>query len=132
MQSIIVDYIVFLLLIGLSFAVLIYSKLSGPKQQTKADYVFASKGSVSMGAMLLSIARGFLGVKVFLGKIALTIYIYVYAHNIIAINIVKNYAIDLNFSGILLQLCPIHYNAEPGAYLFPSPLELAGFKLPQN
>ncbi|XP_025421266.1 sodium-coupled monocarboxylate transporter 2 isoform X2 [Sipha flava] len=67
MQSIIFDYVVFLLLIGLSFAVLIYSKISGPKEQTKADYVFASKGSVSMGAMLLSIARGFLGVKVFLG-----------------------------------------------------------------
>ncbi|XP_008178360.1 sodium-coupled monocarboxylate transporter 2 isoform X2 [Acyrthosiphon pisum] len=67
MQSIIFDYAVFLLLIGLSFAVLIYSKISGPKEQTKADYVFASKGSVSMGAMLLSIARGFLGVKVFLG-----------------------------------------------------------------
>ncbi|XP_022178671.1 sodium-coupled monocarboxylate transporter 2 isoform X2 [Myzus persicae] len=67
MQSIIIDYAVFLLLIGLSFAVLIYSKISGPKEQTKADYVFASKGSVSMGAMLLSIARGFLGVKVFLG-----------------------------------------------------------------
>lgn len=68
MQSIIIDYAVFLLLIGLSFAVLIYSKISGPKEQTKADYVFASKGSVSMGAMLLSIARGFLGVKVFLGN----------------------------------------------------------------
>ncbi|XP_015375420.1 PREDICTED: sodium-coupled monocarboxylate transporter 2 [Diuraphis noxia] len=67
MQSIVIDYAVFLLLIGLSFAVLIYSKISGPKEQTKADYVFASKGSVSMGAMLLSIARGFLGVKVFLG-----------------------------------------------------------------
>ncbi|KAF0770336.1 sodium-coupled monocarboxylate transporter 2 isoform X2 [Aphis craccivora] len=67
MQSIIFDYAVFLLLIALSFGVLIYSKLSGPKEQTKADYVFASKGSVSMGAMLLSIARGFLGVKVFLG-----------------------------------------------------------------
>ncbi|KAL4149245.1 hypothetical protein QTP88_003227 [Uroleucon formosanum] len=67
MQSIIFDYAVFLLLIALSFAVLIYSKISGPKEQTKADYVFASKGSVSMGAMLLSIARGFLGVKVFLG-----------------------------------------------------------------
>lgn len=68
MKSIIIDYAVFLLLIGLSFAVLIYSKISGPKERTKADYVFASKGSVSMGAMLLSIARGFLGVKVFLGN----------------------------------------------------------------
>lgn len=71
MQSIIFDYAVFLLLIGLSFAVLIYSKISGPKEQTKADYVFASKGSVSIGVMLLSIARGFLGVKVFLGKYCL-------------------------------------------------------------
>ncbi|XP_050427927.1 sodium-coupled monocarboxylate transporter 2 isoform X2 [Adelges cooleyi] len=67
MNSIIIDYAVFLLLIGLSFGVMIYSKLSGPKERTKADYVFASKGSVSMGAILLSIARGFLGVKVFLG-----------------------------------------------------------------
>ncbi|XP_060880512.1 sodium-coupled monocarboxylate transporter 2-like isoform X1 [Metopolophium dirhodum] len=67
MQSIIFDYAVFLLLIALSFAVLIYSKITGPKEQTKANYVFASKGSVSMGAMLLSITRGFLGVKVFLG-----------------------------------------------------------------
>ncbi|XP_050535997.1 sodium-coupled monocarboxylate transporter 2 isoform X2 [Daktulosphaira vitifoliae] len=67
MNSIIIDYAVFLLLIGASIGVVIYSKISGPKEKTKADYVFASKGSVSMGAMLLSIARGFLGVKVFLG-----------------------------------------------------------------
>lgn len=78
MHSIIFDYAVFLLLIALSFAILIYSKISGPKEQTKADYVFASKGSVSMGAMLLSIARGFLGVKVFLGKYPIAQYLIPY------------------------------------------------------
>lgn len=66
-SSLLFDYIVFMLLILTSVSVAIYTKFSGPKERTKADYVFAASSSVSMGAMILSIARGFLGVRVFLG-----------------------------------------------------------------
>ena len=67
-SSLLFDYIVFILLILTSASVAVYTKFSGPKERTKADYVFAASSSVSMGAMILSIARGFLGVRVFLGK----------------------------------------------------------------
>ncbi|KAL1449600.1 hypothetical protein WDU94_002091 [Cyamophila willieti] len=66
MGSLWIDYGVFGLLLLASISVSIWSKLSGPKEKTKADYVFA-QNNVSMGAMILSIARGFLGVRVFLG-----------------------------------------------------------------
>ncbi|XP_018912596.1 sodium-coupled monocarboxylate transporter 1 isoform X2 [Bemisia tabaci] len=66
MASLMIDYAVFVVLILVSILVAIWSKCSGPKEKTKADYVFATT-SVSMAAMLLSIARGFLGVRVFLG-----------------------------------------------------------------
>lgn len=66
-SSLLFDYIVFVLLIMVSVSVAIYSKFSGPVERTKADYVFAASSSVSMGYMMLSIARGFLGVRVFLG-----------------------------------------------------------------
>lgn len=66
-SSLLFDYIVFVLLIMMSVSVAIYSKFSGPEERTKADYVFAASSSVSMGYMMLSIARGFLGVRVFLG-----------------------------------------------------------------
>ncbi|KAI5714016.1 hypothetical protein M8J76_009605 [Diaphorina citri] len=66
MGSLLIDYAVFVLLLVSSIGVSIWSKLSGPKEKTKNDYVFA-QNNVSMGAMILSIARGFLGVRVFLG-----------------------------------------------------------------
>ncbi|XP_063239969.1 sodium-coupled monocarboxylate transporter 1 [Bacillus rossius redtenbacheri] len=62
----VVDYVVFAVFIVASCSVAIYSRFSGPKQNTKAQYVFAT-GSVSMAAMMLSIARGTLGVRSFLG-----------------------------------------------------------------
>lgn len=61
------DYIVFAVFILGCSMIAIYSKFAGPKERTKADYVFAT-GSVSMAAMMLSIARGTLGVRSFLGK----------------------------------------------------------------
>lgn len=67
--SIVYDYIVFVLFILGSTLVAIWSKYSGPKEKTKSDYVFGTVGSVSMGAMMLSIARGTLGVRSFLGKL---------------------------------------------------------------
>ena len=62
------DYIVFVALICASLFVPFYTKFKGPKESTKADYVFAAASKVSMGAMLLSFARGTLGVRSFLGK----------------------------------------------------------------
>ncbi|XP_021939076.1 LOW QUALITY PROTEIN: sodium-coupled monocarboxylate transporter 2 [Zootermopsis nevadensis] len=60
------DYIVFAVFILGCSMIAIYSKFAGPKERTKADYVFAT-GSVSMAAMMMSIARGTLGVRSFLG-----------------------------------------------------------------
>lgn len=61
------DYLVFLIFIVATTFVAVYNR-QGPKEKTKADYVFAT-GSVSMAAMMLSIARGTLGVRSFLGEL---------------------------------------------------------------
>lgn len=61
------DYLVFVIFVIASSFVAVYSRFFGPKEKTKADYVFAA-GKVSMAAMMLSIARGTLGVRSFLGK----------------------------------------------------------------
>ncbi|KAL3267828.1 hypothetical protein HHI36_006961 [Cryptolaemus montrouzieri] len=65
-NSMIWDYLVFVIFVIASSFVAVYSKFFGPKETTKADYVFAA-GKVSMAAMMLSIARGTLGVRSFLG-----------------------------------------------------------------
>ncbi|XP_014254450.1 sodium-coupled monocarboxylate transporter 1 [Cimex lectularius] len=65
--TLIYDYLVFAALILCSFGVAIYGRFSGNKEKTKADFAFAKSNSISMPAMMLSIARGFLGVRVFLG-----------------------------------------------------------------
>ena len=64
------DYVVFIILVIASSFVAVYSRFFGQKEKTKADFVFAT-GRVSMSAMMLSIARGTLGVRSFLGKIIL-------------------------------------------------------------
>lgn len=64
-SSLIVDYIVFLVFIIGSALLPLWTKAKNP--QTKANYVFATGGSVSMIAMMMSIARGTLGVRSFLG-----------------------------------------------------------------
>lgn len=66
-SSMVTDYLVFVGCIIASFVIPLWGKFRGRrKETTKADYVFAT-GSVSMGAMMLSIARGTLGVRSFLG-----------------------------------------------------------------
>ncbi|XP_076651667.1 sodium-coupled monocarboxylate transporter 1 [Halictus rubicundus] len=66
-SSMVIDYLVFVGCIIASFVIPLWEKFRGRrKETTKADYVFAT-GSVSMGAMMLSIARGTLGVRSFLG-----------------------------------------------------------------
>ncbi|XP_028132762.1 sodium-coupled monocarboxylate transporter 1 [Diabrotica virgifera virgifera] len=65
-KSMVWDYLVFFIFVVASTFVAVYSKCFGPKEKTKADYVFAA-GKVSMAAMMLSIARGTLGVRSFLG-----------------------------------------------------------------
>ncbi|CAL7938584.1 unnamed protein product [Xylocopa violacea] len=66
-SSMVTDYLVFVGCIIASFIIPLWGKFRGRRTETtKADYVFAT-GSVSMGAMMLSIARGTLGVRSFLG-----------------------------------------------------------------
>ncbi|XP_048507117.1 sodium-coupled monocarboxylate transporter 1 [Athalia rosae] len=65
-SSMVVDYLVFAVCIIASFLIPLWGKFRAKKKETKADYVFAT-GSVSMAAMMLSIARGTLGVRSFLG-----------------------------------------------------------------
>lgn len=59
------DYLVFFVFIIITSIVPLWSRIRGKKEKSKADYVFATK--VSMFAMMLSIARGTLGVRSFIG-----------------------------------------------------------------
>ncbi|XP_066581548.1 sodium-coupled monocarboxylate transporter 1 [Prorops nasuta] len=65
-SSMVVDYLIFIGFIIASFVIPLWGRFRARKKETKADYVFAT-GTVSMGAMMLSIARGTLGVRSFLG-----------------------------------------------------------------
>lgn len=65
--SMVWDYLVFVIFVVASTFVAVYSRFCGPKEKTKADFVFAA-GKVSTAAMMLSIARGTLGVRSVLGK----------------------------------------------------------------
>ncbi|KAF5276249.1 hypothetical protein FQA39_LY06598 [Lamprigera yunnana] len=60
------DYLVFVVFVIATTFVAVYSRFVEGKEKTKADFVFAA-GKVSMLAMMLSIARGTLGVRSFLG-----------------------------------------------------------------
>lgn len=67
-QDLIVDYIVFIILVVVTSVVPLWSRFFGKKKtRTKADYVFAT-GAISIFSMMLSIARGTLGVRSFLGE----------------------------------------------------------------
>ncbi|XP_003428104.1 sodium-coupled monocarboxylate transporter 1 isoform X2 [Nasonia vitripennis] len=67
-SSLVVNYLVFIAFIAVSFVIPLWGKFRASKKtETKADYVFAAGSGVSMGAMMLSIARGTLGVRSFLG-----------------------------------------------------------------
>lgn len=71
MSSVIFDYVLFLVfLLGSTLYPLWGGLRRNKKDETKANYVFAS-GQVSIFAMMLSIARGTLGVRAFLGKFIL-------------------------------------------------------------
>lgn len=65
-SSMVVDYLVFAVCIIAAFVIPLWDKFKAKTKETKADYVFAT-GTVSMAAMMLSIARGTLGVRSFLG-----------------------------------------------------------------
>lgn len=66
--SLLSDYIVFIIIVIITTVVPLWSRFFGKKKtRTKADYVFAA-GSVSVVSMMLSIARGTLGVRSFLGE----------------------------------------------------------------
>lgn len=71
MFGVIVDYLIFFgFLIGSTLFPLwgsLMKKKQTDSSDTKANYVFAT-GQVSIFAMMLSIARGTLGVRAFLGK----------------------------------------------------------------
>lgn len=76
-SSLIVDYIVFLLFIVATTIVPLWEK-GKSTANTKANYVFAKAGGVSMIAMMLSISRGTLGVRSFLGKFTHVLHFSVY------------------------------------------------------
>jgi Na+(H+)/acetate symporter ActP len=62
------DYIIFVIVVIITTVVPLWSRFFGKKKtRTKADYVFAA-GGVSVVSMMLSIARGTLGVRSFLGE----------------------------------------------------------------
>ncbi|KAB0794839.1 hypothetical protein PPYR_11678 [Photinus pyralis] len=65
-SSLVWDYLVFIIFVIATTFVAVYSRFVEGKEKTKADFVFAA-GKVSMAAMMLSIARGTLGVRSFLG-----------------------------------------------------------------
>jgi solute carrier family 5 (sodium-coupled monocarboxylate transporter), member 8/12 len=65
------DYLVFVIVVLITTVVPLRSRFFGKnksKKRTKADYVFAT-GAVSIFSMMLSIARGTLGVRSFLGNV---------------------------------------------------------------
>lgn len=64
--SMVVDYLVFISFIVISFVIPLWGNFKPKTKETKANYVFAT-GNVSMGMMMLSIARGTLGVRSFMG-----------------------------------------------------------------
>lgn len=69
-QDLIWEYIVFFVLVVVTTVVPLWSRMFGKKAKqkaTKANYVFAT-GAVSLFSMMLSVARGTLGVRSFLGK----------------------------------------------------------------
>ncbi|XP_028145397.1 sodium-coupled monocarboxylate transporter 1-like [Diabrotica virgifera virgifera] len=65
-KELIWDYLIFVFMIVATTSFAIYSKFCGAKEKTKADYVFAV-GKVSIFNMMLSIARGNLGVRSIIG-----------------------------------------------------------------
>jgi sodium-coupled monocarboxylate transporter 8/12 len=61
------DYLIFIIVVIITTVIPLWSRFFGKKKtRTKADYVFAG-GAVSLFSMMLSIARGTLGVRSFLG-----------------------------------------------------------------
>lgn len=65
--NLIVDYSIFVIIVILATIVPLWNRLFGKQEtQTKASYVFAA--GTSFLSMMLSIARGTLGVKTLLGE----------------------------------------------------------------
>ncbi|KAK7788967.1 hypothetical protein R5R35_011528 [Gryllus longicercus] len=65
--SMVWDYVAFVVFLVLSTALPLWNKCGDGKDKTKAAYVFATGSRVSTFAMMLSIARGTLGVRSVLG-----------------------------------------------------------------
>jgi sodium-coupled monocarboxylate transporter 8/12 len=64
------DYVVFAILVIVTTVVPLLGRYIGTKKRdtsAKADYVFAAGSSISIVSMMLSVARGTLGVRSFLG-----------------------------------------------------------------
>lgn len=62
------DYLMFVIFILITVFAPLWKRIFGKKKErSKADYVFAT-GGVSIVAIMLSIARGTLGVRTVLGK----------------------------------------------------------------
>ncbi|XKL59623.1 hypothetical protein PGB90_000639 [Kerria lacca] len=67
MRDLWIDYTIFMVIILTSFVLTVYRNLSGRTEKTKSDYVLADERSISLWTMLVSLAKGFLGIRVFLG-----------------------------------------------------------------
>ena len=62
------EYLMFVVFVAFTVFTPLWKRLFGKKKQrSKADYVFAT-GGVSIIAIMISIARGTLGVRTVLGK----------------------------------------------------------------
>ena len=66
----IIDYVTFVAALFVTLAVPIYSGYKPRRDDTKKNFVFATGGKISMGMMILSMLRGILGVRMFLGKMS--------------------------------------------------------------
>ncbi|EEB10804.1 sodium/iodide cotransporter, putative [Pediculus humanus corporis] len=64
----IIDYVTFVAALFVTLAVPIYSGYKPRRDDTKKNFVFATGGKISMGMMILSMLRGILGVRMFLGN----------------------------------------------------------------
>lgn len=69
MLDLIWDYVVFGVLVLVTTVVPLMGRFIGSNKRTssKADYIFSAGSSISIFSMMLSVARGTLGVRSFLG-----------------------------------------------------------------
>lgn len=92
------DYFMFVAFIALTVLGPLWTRIFGKtKQRSKADYVFAT-GGVSIVAVMISIARGTLGVRSVLGKFPLSLFLYLF-HISLLPSTIAGYPSELYYRG---------------------------------